>query len=505
MQVRPTGGVGPVGKPEAGAAGRVPREVAERLGILPLAVDDDQLVVGTADPDNVLALDEVAKHARARIVPVWLSDGEIRAGIEAAYGQPGRKGSGGKASKDGGEPKGDERRPGRDLAAGLAKTAPAIGAVDEIVRLAASERASDVHVEAQKSGVYVRFRVDGIMYDRLKLPLDLHPALVSRLKIISNLDIAERRLPQDGRFDRKIGKDEYDVRVSVIPTTAGEKVVLRLLGKTQDIIELEQLGMDPDCLAIVKRELERAYGMMLVTGPTGSGKTTTLYAALSRMDCVSLNVVTIEDPVEYEFPRVSQIQVHPKIGLDFATALRHVLRQDPDVLMIGEIRDAETLNMAIRSGLTGHMVLSTVHCNDAAATPARLIDMGGEPFLIASCLTALVAQRLVRCVCAACREEFRPSAAVCQTLGISPVSVRACRGTGCETCRGTGYYGRKALFEVVAVDDSIRDAITAGQPASAIRAMIRAAGVPSLRDSGIRMASQGITTFEEVLRVTQMD
>jgi len=505
MRVRRKGDVGPVGDPEPAAARRVPREVAERLGVLPLAVEDDHLILGTADPDNVLALDEVAKHAGARIVPVWLSDQEIRAGIERVYSEIRTRRSGDKAGGDGGGAEATERLLARDAAASLARTAPAIRAVDEIIRLAASERASDVHVEAQKSGVYVRFRVDGIMYDRLKLPLDIHPALVSRLKIISNLDIAERRLPQDGRFDRKVGKDEYDVRVSVIPTTAGEKVVLRLLAKTQDIIELEQLGMDPDCLAIVKRELERTYGMMLVTGPTGSGKTTTLYAALSRMDCVSLNVVTIEDPVEYEFARVSQIQVHPKIGLDFAAALRHVLRQDPDVLMIGEIRDPETLNMAIRCGLTGHMVLSTVHCNDTAATPARLIDMGGEPFLIASCVTAVVAQRLVRCVCANCREEFTPSAAVCQTLGLNPGPGRACRGAGCETCRDTGYYGRKALFEVMAVDDSIRDAITAGQPASAIRAMIRAAGVPSLRDSGIRMASQGITTFEEVLRVTQMD
>jgi type II secretory ATPase GspE/PulE/Tfp pilus assembly ATPase PilB-like protein len=377
--------------------------------------------------------------------------------------------------------------------------------VDEIVRLAAAERASDVHLEAQRAGLYVRFRVDGLMYDRLRLPLDLHPALVSRLKIMSNLDIAERRLPQDGRFDATLGEHSYDVRVSVIPTTAGEKVVLRLLAKTQEILQLEQLGMDPRCLETIKAELERAYGMLLVTGPTGSGKTTTLYAALSRMDCVSKNVITIEDPVEYEFPRVAQIQVHPKIGLDFAAALRHILRQDPDVLMIGEIRDTETLRMAIRSGLTGHMVLSTVHCNDAPSTPARLIDMGGEPFLIASCLTAIVAQRLVRCVCPNCREPFRPSPAVCRALDLDPDTVRACRGAGCEVCRQTGYYGRRAIFEVMAITDDIRDAITAGQPASAMRTMIRAAGVPSLRDSGIKMASEGLTTFEEVLRVSQMD
>ncbi len=392
-----------------------------------------------------------------------------------------------------------------NTAAGLVETAPAIRVVDDIIRLAATERSSDVHIEAQKAGVYVRFRVDGIMYDRLRLPLSMHPPLVSRLKILASLDIAERRLPQDGRFAAEPNGEPYDLRVSVIPTTTGEKVVLRLLAKSQEILGLEQLGMDPASLAIIRGELERAHGMLLVTGPTGSGKTTTLYAALTRMDCVSKNVVTIEDPVEYEFPRVAQIHVHPKIGLDFAAALRHVLRQDPDVLMVGEIRDTETLNMAIRAGLTGHMVLSTVHCNDAAATPARLIDMGGEPFLIASCLTAVVAQRLVRCICTHCREEFSPPPAVFEAMGVPVDSVRAWRGVGCKACRDTGYSGRRALFEVMAMDDSVRDAITAAQPASAIRSMIREAGVPSLRDSGVRLVSRGITTFEEVLRVTQLD
>ncbi|HJN18104.1 MAG TPA: GspE/PulE family protein [Armatimonadota bacterium] len=399
-----------------------------------------------------------------------------------------------------------DRRVAAQSGAGItAQAAPAVHAVDTIVRLAAAERASDVHVEAQKECIHVRFRVDGIMYDRMRLDLDLHPALVSRLKIISNLNIAERRLPQDGRFDVALEQGQFDVRVSVIPTTTGEKMVLRLLAKSREVIALERLGMGPECLKVIQAELERAHGMMLVTGPTGSGKTTTLYAALSRMDCVAKNIVTIEDPVEYEFPRVAQIHVHPAIGLDFPTALRHVLRQDPDVLMVGEIRDAETLRMAVRSGLTGHMVLSTVHCNDTVSTPARLIDMGGEPFLIASCLTAVLAQRLVRCICENCKEEFTPSKAVCRAIGIEPGSMTACRGEGCDSCRDTGYHGRKAIFEVMAIDDDIRDAITGGQPASAIRSMVRAAGVPSLRDSGIRMASEGVTSFEEVLRATQAD
>jgi general secretion pathway protein E len=394
---------------------------------------------------------------------------------------------------------------GDDDASALTGPAPAVRAVDDIIRTAVRERASDVHIEAQRECLYVRLRVDGIMYDHLTLPIDLHAPLISRLKIVSNLDIAERRLPQDGRFDAQIEGQEYDVRVSVIPTSTGEKIVLRMLAKSQELRQLDQLGMGAEARTIIERELGRAHGMVLVTGPTGSGKTTTLYAALSRLDCVSKNVVTIEDPVEYEFSRVAQIQVHPKIGLDFAAALRHVLRQDPDVVMVGEIRDAETLHMAIRSGLTGHMVLSTLHCNDAASAPARLIDMGGEPFLLASCLTVVVAQRLVRRVCEKCREEFRPSAALCEALDLDPATARASRGRGCPDCRGTGYRGRQALFEVMAIDDAIRDAITAGVPSSTLQATIRQSGVLGLRDHGIGLALRGVTTIEEVLRVTRGD
>ena len=486
-------------EPDPAALALVPQELAERCVALALTLDDHCLTVATADPGNVLVLDEIARHAGVRVVASPAPEQEVRAAIARAYAGIEQMRYAAIAPTDEDEPAPD------DAVGALLAARPTIHTIDEIIRQAIKERASDVHLEAQQNSLFVRYRVDGIMHDQLTLPRDLQPALVSRLKIMSKLNISERRLPQDGRFGVTVGDSEFDVRVSVIPTTMGEKVVLRFLPKTDGVLQLEQLGLAPTPLEILKGELNRSYGMMLVTGPTGSGKTTTLYAALSRIDCVSKNVVTIEDPVEYEFPRISQIQVHPKIGLDFAAGLRHILRQDPDVLMIGEIRDTETLHMAIRSALTGHMVFSTVHCNDAAATPARLIDMGGEPFLLASCLTAIIAQRLVRCICPNCKQEYQPSAAVCQSMGLDPDTRPAYQGAGCAQCRGTGYFGRKALFEVVPITDEVREAILRGVPASAIRQVIRDAGVESLRADGIRKAFEGVTTLEEVLRVTHLE
>jgi type II secretory ATPase GspE/PulE/Tfp pilus assembly ATPase PilB-like protein len=504
MRVRRSSDQRQIIQPQPAAAALLPRDIAERLKVLPITVDDGCFTVAMSDPGDVFVVDEITERCHMKVIPIWLPDEEVRAGIFRLYSELESIQAAEAAEAQGATSGRDAVEPGPG-APSLAEIAPAVRAVDEIIRMAASERASDVHIEAQRTCLYVRFRVDGIMYDHLTLPRDLHPAIISRVKIMSGLDIAERRLPQDGRFDASLEKGDYDIRVSIIPTSTGEKIVLRLLPKTHEILQLEQLGIDPGALDILKRELERAYGMILVTGPTGSGKTTTLYAALSRIDCVSKNVITVEDPIEYEFPRVSQMQVHPKIGLDFAACLRHVLRQDPDVLMVGEIRDAETLQMAIRSGLTGHMVLSTVHCNDAASTPARLIDMGAEPFLIASCLSCIVAQRLVRCICEECKEEFTASHALCRALELPHEGIKAFRGEGCHNCRGTGYVGRQALFEVMPVNDEIRDAVTAAEPAATIRAIVRRQGVRSLRDSGISMALEGRTTLEEVLRVAQME
>ena len=477
----------------------VPRDLAEKHRLLPLALCSDSLMVGTTDPGDVVALDEISRHTRLRVVPVRLWPQQVSIGLDRAYGRP----SSDEQDAELGE--GPTSLPGQDNLTPATESAPAVQALDQVLRSAVKERVSDIHLEPQASRLIVRFRVDGLMSDFLTLQKEHHPALISRLKIMSHLNIAERRVPQDGRFGFNIGADEFDVRVSIVPTTLGEKAVLRLLPKTQHVLQLDEIGLESASLGIVRGELERAHGMMLVVGPTGSGKTTTLYASLSHIDCLSKNVMTIEDPVEYEFPRVTQMQVHPKVGLTFAAGLRCILRQDPDVLMVGEIRDTETLEMAIRAALTGHMVFSTLHCGDAAETPARLLEMGAEPFLLVSCLTAVVAQRLVRRICPKCKAQWRAPDALYRRLEIDPDAGPLFKGAGCEACRGTGYHGRFPLFEVLAMTDEVREAVLAGQSAAAIRGLIRGQGVRGLREDGLTKALAGDTTVEEVLRVTAWD
>jgi type II secretory ATPase GspE/PulE/Tfp pilus assembly ATPase PilB-like protein len=342
-------------------------------------------------------------------------------------------------------------------------------------------------------------RIDGVMYDWKSFRRDEHPSLISRLKILSRMNIAERRLPQDGRFTVRSGKQRFDVRVSTVPGVSGEKAVLRLLPKDSGGMRLSELGFAPNALGQFEEMINRPYGMLLVTGPTGSGKTTTLYSALQGMDCVGKNVITIEDPVEYELPRVTQIQVHPKIGLTFASGLRSVLRQDPDILMVGEIRDSETLQMAVQAALTGHLVFSTLHCNDAAGAAARCIDMGLEPFLLTSAVTGIVAQRLVRKVCPHCRVEKRMDAEMAARFGVSE-GARYCEGTGCTVCRGTGFKGRIAVFEILRMTEGIKKLIHQKEAASVVRAEAVAEGMMPLNHDAIAKVLAGLTTPAEILR-----
>jgi len=384
--------------------------------------------------------------------------------------------------------------------------APIIKLVNLLVSGAIKDRASDIHVEPYSGNLKIRYRIDGILYDILNLPHRIQSPLVSRIKIMAKLNIAEKRLPQDGRIEIKIADRLVDIRVSVIPTAFGERVVLRLLDKTANILKLSDLGMHDQRIKMLNKLIKSPYGIILVTGPTGSGKTTTLYAALSTINHPEINIITIEDPIEYQMDGVGQIQVNPKIDLTFATGLRSIVRQDPDVILIGEIRDRETAEIAIQSSLTGHLVFSTLHTNDAASAVTRLIDMGIEPFLVTSSIIAIIAQRLVRMLCPHCKEVYVPDEEPLANLGLDRSVLQNntfYRKKGCNLCMQTGFRGRTAIFEIMIVDDEIKRLVLKTSDANQINELALKQGMITLQKDGIDKVLKGITTTEEVLRVTR--
>ena len=383
--------------------------------------------------------------------------------------------------------------------------APIIKLVNLMLSQAVKDRASDIHIEPTKSRVKIRYRVDGILYNKLSPPKHVQSALISRIKIMAKMNIAEKRLPQDGRIEIKIADRNIDIRVSSIPTAFGERLVLRLLDKGNVLITVSKLGMSKRHLKIFDKLTRAAYGIILVTGPTGSGKTTTLYGALSAINKSDINIITIEDPIEYQLDGIGQIQVNPKIDLTFANGLRSIVRQDPDVILVGEIRDLETAEIAIQSALTGHLVFSTLHTNDSASAVTRLIDMGIEPFLITSSVIAILAQRLVRVICENCKEEYTPDEESLRNIGIGPEIVagrKIYRGKGCPACLNTGYRGRTGIFEVMNMDDTLKNLILKTSDANAIRYRAIKRGMVTLRGDGAQKVLDGITTIEEVFRVT---
>ena len=384
--------------------------------------------------------------------------------------------------------------------------APIIRLVNLILSGALKDRASDIHVEPYSGILKIRYRIDGILYDILSLPRRIESPLVSRIKIMAKLNIAEKRLPQDGRIEIKIADRLVDIRVSIIPTAFGERVVLRLLDKTANILMLSDLGMHDERIRHLNKLIKSPYGIILVTGPTGSGKTTTLYAALSTINRPEINIITIEDPIEYQMDGVGQIQVNPKIDLTFAAGLRSIVRQDPDVILIGEIRDRETAEIAIQSSLTGHLVFSTLHTNDAASAVTRLIDMGIEPFLVTSSIVAIIAQRLVRVLCPHCKEAYTPDDESLYNLGLNKSVLQSnafYRKKGCNLCMQTGFRGRSAIFEILTVDDEIKKLVLRTSDANQINELAIRQGMITLQKDGIDKVLSGITTIEEVLRVTR--
>jgi len=384
--------------------------------------------------------------------------------------------------------------------------APIIKLVNLMLSQAVKDGASDIHIEPSQTRINIRSRVDGILYNMLSPPKHIQQALISRVKIMADMNIAEKRLPQDGRIEIKIAEKHIDIRASTIPTAFGERVVLRLLDKSSILLRLSDIGMPEDRLQGFKRLILSAHGIILVTGPTGSGKTTTLYGALSTINKTDINIITIEDPIEYQIEGIGQIQVNPKIDLTFAKGLRSIVRQDPDVILVGEIRDMETAEIAIQSALTGHLVFSTLHTNDAASAVTRLTDMGIEPFLVTSSVIGIMAQRLLRVICDNCREEYTPDEESLLNIGITPEMTEGkkfYRGKGCPACLNTGYRGRIGVFELMLMDDSIKNLILKTSDANAIKNMAVKKGMVTLRHDGAQKVFDGITTIEEVFRVTQ--
>ena len=384
--------------------------------------------------------------------------------------------------------------------------APIIKLVNLMLSQAVKSHASDIHIEPYQNRLKVRYRVDGILYDRLTPPKHIQSTLVSRIKIMAKLNIAEKRLPQDGRIEIRIADKNVDIRVSTLPTAFGERVVLRLLDKSSVLLKLSDLGLPEERLKLVSELIRTPHGIILVTGPTGSGKTTTLYAALTMINNPDINIITIEDPIEYRIEGIGQIQVNPKIGLSFASGLRSIVRQDPDVILVGEIRDLETSEIAIQAALTGHLVFSTLHTNDSATAVTRLIDMGVEPFLVSSSVIAILAQRLVRLICNNCKEPYIPDVESLEKIGITPemfAGKKIYRGKGCPLCLNTGYKGRAGIFELMILEDNIKNLILKTPDANAIKHKAIEQGMVTLRQDGTQKVLDGITTIEEVFRVTQ--
>jgi type IV pilus assembly protein PilB len=476
----------------------VPEALARRHGLVPLRVEDGHLVVAMRDPLDYFALEDVRLVARMPVRPVIATGSAVQEALGRAYG--------GEAVRRAvpGAPAAPREAAAEVAAAADVEAAPVVRFVQTLLENAVRAGASDVHLEPDEDTVRVRLRVDGFLRETLTIPPETYPAVLARLKIMANLNIAEHRVPQDGRTAVQVDGREVDVRVSVMPVVQGEKVALRLLDRAGLLLDKHRLGLSPVNLARFDDLLRRPHGIILVTGPTGSGKTTTLYAMLQELNDESKNIVTLEDPVEYRLKGINQTQVHPRAGLTFAAGLRAILRQDPDIIMVGEIRDLETAEIAVRAALTGHLVLSTLHTNDAPAVVTRLADMGIPHFLIAASLAGCIAQRLVRKVCAECAEGYEATPQEKEILGVAPETPMALRrGRGCPWCLNSGYRGRTGIFEILTVTEAVRQAIDRKATPDDLRELARREGMVDLFADGREKVLAGETTLAEVLRVTQ--
>jgi len=497
----------------------IPEDLCTKYTVMPLFSVQNTLTLAMANPLDVNVIDEFQDASNFRVRPVFACPTAIRSAIDKHYHRSNQTEADKLAAPfttlTGGEP---EARPesvspkvnGEKVASlrKAASLAPVVDMVNSIVTRAVEMGASDIHLEPEAESFNCRYRIDGIMYPTSQIPLEDRALVVSRIKIMANLDIAEKRLPQDGRIRMSACGREIDLRVSTFPSIHGENVVIRILDRSQGVLKLEQLGFSKSMLKDFAKLIRRPYGIILVTGPTGSGKTTTLYGALSEINAQDKNIVTLEDPVEYEIAHIHQCQVNVKAGLTFATGLRSIVRQDPDIIMIGEIRDKETADISIHSALTGHLVFSTLHTNNAPSAATRLIDMGVEPYLVASSLISVLAQRLVRTLCDSCKKEYIPSPELLAQLGVSEDASRGKKFTfyqevGCRRCKQRGYTGRSGIYELLIPDDTIRELIIRKSSATTVRDEAVKQGMVTLRNSGLEKVMSGVTSASEVLRVTE--
>jgi len=481
----------------------IPISYAKENLAVPLEIDGQTIRLAVVNPNNNQIFNDLSVLTGCRIIPCLAEKDKLIEAINQGY--EALSGGGDGSISDIGQEELDGSIEIEDLL-DTSDEAPIIRFVNGLLTQAYRQRASDIHIEPFESEVIIRYRVDGILYEVQRPPYRALPNIVSRLKIMANLDIAEKRLPQDGRFSVRIAGKQGDIRVSTLPTTFGERVVLRLLDKSSGVLGLADIGVDAAMLPQIEKMIQKSHGVFLVTGPTGAGKTTTLYSALSTINSQQQNIITVEDPVEYQLPGVGQIQVNAKINLTFAQGLRSILRQDPDVIMVGEIRDSETAKIAVQAALTGHLVFSTLHTNDSSGALARLVEMGVEPFLAASALVGVLAQRLVRTVCPHCRNSYQPDKQLLAELfdgGEVPEHATFYHGRGCSHCMQVGYLGRTGLYELLEVTDPIRHLINNNADAATIRQQALKAGLRTLRQAGLVKVLAGQTTVEEVLRVTQ--
>jgi type IV pilus assembly protein PilB len=484
----------------------LPENLVRRYRVLPFALDADVVHVAMADPLNLTAIESMRLVTGLKVKPFFSPEDDVLVatnqmfdGRVAAY--KAIEDTSGMGSEE------NEALTVRDLER-MVEDAPVVRLVDSIVQGAVTGGASDIHVEPHEREMQVRYRVDGVLYDMMEIPKRLQSAVISRIKIMAGMNIAERRLPQDGRISVSTNGHAYDLRVSTLLTVFGEKVVMRILDKSSVLLQLEDLGFLPEQQDVVEGLLKKPYGMILSTGPTGSGKTTTLYTALNRVNRGTSNIVTIEDPVEYQLVGINQSQVNLAANITFARGLRAILRQDPDVIMVGEIRDRETAEIAVQAALTGHLVFSSLHTNDAASALPRLLDMGVEPFLIASSVIGVIGQRLVRAVCPNCKVSYEPEREILQELGVPPEEeegIRFVRGEGCQVCSNRGYRGRTGVFEVLRMSDTIKRLVLAGRSALEIRDEAVREGMVLMQDCGLRKVLDGVTSPEEVMRVIYVE